>query len=440
MMRSEGRTAADLARLTDAERARVLRLMPATRAEALRADWRFWARPEQLPPEGEDWRIWLLMAGRGFGKTRAGAEWVRSVAEADGAARIALVGATLAEARAVMVEGESGLLAIAPAAARPVWEPSLRRLSWPGGAVAMLYSAAEPEALRGPQHSHGWCDEIAKWPHGPMAWDNLMLGLRLGEHPRVVATTTPRPVPLVRALVGRGDVAMTGGRSADNRANLPPDFLAAVEQAYGGTRFGRQELDGELIDEIEGALWSRELIERCRVREAPAAVRVVIGVDPPAGAGEGSDACGIVVAALDAESVGHVIEDATVQGLGPEGWARAVASAAERHRADRVVAEANNGGAMVESVLRAADSRLPVALVHARQGKAARAEPVAMLYAQGRVRHVGGFPALEDQMAGLVTGGGYAGPGRSPDRADALVWALTALMLAGGGSPHVRRL
>ncbi|WP_019832507.1 DNA-packaging protein [Sphingomonas sp. PR090111-T3T-6A] len=440
MRRDETHTAVDLARLSDAERARVLRLMPVARAEALRADWRFWARPEQLPPEGEDWRIWLLMAGRGFGKTRAGAEWVRSIAEADGAARIALVGATLAEARAVMVEGESGLLAIAPDAAWPVWEPSLRRLSWPNGAIATLHSAAEPEALRGPQHSHGWCDEIAKWPHGMTAWDNLMLGLRLGEHPRVVATTTPRPVPLVRALVGRGDVVVTGGRSVDNRANLPPDFLSAVEQAYGGTRFGRQELDGELIEEVEGALWSRELIERCRIREALEPVRVAIGVDPPAGAGEGSDACGIVVAALDAEGVGHVIEDATVQGLGPEGWARAVALAAERHRADRIIAEANNGGAMVESVLRAADSRLPVQLVHARQGKAARAEPVAMLYAQGKVRHVGGFPALEDEMAGLLMGGGYAGPGRSPDRADALVWALTALMLTSGGSPQVRRL
>ncbi|MGN6123263.1 MAG: terminase large subunit domain-containing protein [Sphingomonas oligoaromativorans] len=276
MRRDETHTAADLARLPDTERARMLRLMPVAQAEALRSDWRFWARPEQLAPDHDDWRIWLLLAGRGFGKTRAGAEWMRSIAETDGGARIALVGSTLAEARAVMVEGESGLLAIAPDAARPVWEPSLRRLTWPNGAIATLYSAAEPESLRGPQHSHGWCDEIAKWPHGPMAWDNLMLGLRLGERPRVVATTTPRPVPLVRALVGRGDVAVTGGRSVDNRANLPPDFLSAVEQAYGGTRFGRQELDGELIEEVEGALWSRELIERCQARAlrppAPAAL------------------------------------------------------------------------------------------------------------------------------------------------------------------------
>jgi len=266
-------TAASLLAMPADQRGRLLGTAREADAAAMLRDSAFWARPEQLPPSGEDWRVWLMLAGRGFGKTRAGAEWVRGIAEADGAARIALVGATMAEARAVMVEGESGLLAIAPDDRRPLWEPSLRRLSWPSGAMATLYSASEPEGLRGPQHSHGWCDEIAEWAHGMATWSNLALGMRLGERPRIVATTTPRPVPLVRALVGRHDVRTMGGRSADNRANLPPDFLAAVEEAYGGTRFGRQELDGELIEKAEGALWTRALIEQCRVRVAPDPVR-----------------------------------------------------------------------------------------------------------------------------------------------------------------------
>ncbi|HEY0270666.1 MAG TPA: terminase family protein [Sphingomonas sp.] len=406
-------------------------------AQAMLADWPFWARAEQRPPPG-DWRVWLLMAGRGFGKTRAGAEWVRGIAEADGTARIALVGATMAEARRVMVEGESGLLAIAPPDRRPRWEPSLHRLRWPSGAQAMLHSAADPDGLRGPQFSHGWCDEIAKWAHGVETWDMLAMALRLGDRPRVVATTTPRPVPLVRALVGRTDVTVTVGRTQDNRAHLSADFLAAMAAGYAGTRLGRQELDGELIEEIEGALWPRALIERCRVRAVPEWARVVIGVDPPAGAGARSDACGIVVAALGRDGLGYVIEDASVRGLAPEGWAAAVVSAARRHGADRVIAEANNGGAMVESVLRAGEANLPVRLVHASRGKAARAEPVSVLYERGQVRHVGAFPALEDEMAGFTLDGGYEGPGRSPDRADALVWALTALLLERRGRPAVR--
>ena len=432
-------TVATLRAMSAGRRALVLQGMGEDDAQAVLANWKFWARPEQLPPPG-DWRVWLLMAGRGFGKTRAGAEWVRGIVEEDGKARVALVGATMAEARAVMVEGESGLLAVAAPDKRPKWEPSLNRLRWPSGALATLHSAADPEGLRGPQFTHAWCDEIAKWPFGVAAWDNLAMALRLGDFPRVVVTTTPRPVPLVRTLVTRPAVCMTRGRTIDNRDNLAPDFLAAMEESYAGTRLGRQELDGELIEEAEGALWSRDLIERCRVRVAPDLVRVVIGVDPPAGAGAASDACGIIVAGLDADGHGHVIEDASVQGLAPEGWAGAVAAAAARHGADRVIAEANNGGAMVESVLRAADARLPVRLVHAARGKVARAEPVAVLYERGRVHHVGAFPALEDELAGLTIDGRYVGPGRSPDRADALVWALTALLLEGGGRPGLRIL
>ena len=430
-------TVAELTALPKAEREKAWRGLNKEKRDRLRRHWPFWAQTGQLAPPG-DWRVWLMMAGRGFGKTRAGAEWMRGIAEADGGARIALVAATLGEARSVMVEGESGLLAIAPTAARPRYEPSLRRLRWPSGAIATLYGAAEPEALRGPQHSHAWADEIAKWAYGEATWDNLMLGLRLGDHPRALATTTPRPVALVRRLAAADGVALTRGRSIDNAGNLARGFLDAMLADYAGTRFGRQELDGELIDDVADALWPRALIEDRRVRVAPDLVRVVIGVDPPAGIG--GDACGIVVVALGRDGLGYVLEDASVVGASPEGWARAVADAAARHGADRVVAEANQGGAMVASVLRAADAALPVRLVHASRGKTARAEPVATLYAAKRVWHVGGFPALEDEMAGLSSGAGYTGPGRSPDRADALVWALTALMLGPAARPGLRRL
>lgn len=425
-----------LARLEAAERAALLARLDEDGVARLGWDWRFQARPAQLPPPG-DWRVWLMMAGRGFGKTRAGAEWVRGIAEGDPAARIALVGATLGEARSVMVEGVSGVLSVAPWWARPDYAPALRRLTWPNGAQAMLFGAAEPEALRGPQFSHGWADEIAKWASGPAAWDNLMMGLRIGDDPRVLATTTPRPVPLVRRLVAEDGVVVTGGRTAENRANLAPGFVAAMQAGYGGTRLGRQELNGELIEEVEGALWTRDLIERCRVAHVPSILRrVVVAVDPPASA-EG-DACGIVVAGLGGDGRAYVIADASVERQRPEGWARAVAAAAMVHGADRVVAEANNGGAMVASVLRAAEETMPVALVHASRGKAARAEPVAALYEAGLVAHRVAFPALEDQMCGLLAGGGYVGPGRSPDRADALVWAVSDLMLGKKGEARVR--
>ncbi|RDE04801.1 ATP-binding protein [Sphingomonas aracearum] len=397
--------------------------------------WRLWRRPAQCPPPG-DWRVWLVMAGRGFGKTRVGAEWVRAVAENNARARIALVGATQDEVRRVMVEGESGLLAVSHPARRPRWEPSLGRLTWPSGAQAFAFSADRPESLRGPQHSHAWCDEIGKWPKGEEAWDNLMLSLRLGTRPRAVATTTPRPVALIRRLVAEDGVVRTGGRTAANRSALPPAFLKAMTENHGGTRLGRQELDGELIEEVAGALWSRAGLERSRRRDGPAFRRVVVGVDPPASSG--GDACGIVAVALGTDGVGYVLEDASVEKATPEAWAAAVAGCAARHGADRVVAEANNGGEMVASVLRAADARLPVRLVHAARGKVARAEPVAMLHAAGRVLLLGVFPALEDELCGLVTGGGYQGPGRSPDRADAMVWALSELMLGGRAEARVR--
>ncbi len=426
----------------------LLEQLGAVGRETLLHDWSVQARPGQLAPAG-DWRIWLMLAGRGFGKTRSGAEWVRSIVEADGSARIALVGATVQQARAIMVEGESGLLSIAPRWDRPVWHPALRRLLWKSGAQAMLYGAAEPESLRGPQFTHGWADELAKWPYAEAAWDNLMMGLRLGARPRLVATTTPRPVPLVRRLVGQAGVVVTGGRTMDNRAHLAPGFLAAMKRDYGGTLLGRQELEGVLIDEPEGALWTRALIERCRVRRevlaapdthdgASMLTRVVVAVDPPASAH--GDACGIIVAGLGADDRAYVIEDASIESASPEQWAARAAATAARHGADRVIAEANNGGDMVESVLRAAQAELPVQLVHASRGKSARAEPVAALYERGRVAHVGGFAELEDQMCGMMIGGAYMGPGRSPDRADALVWALTALMLGKRAGYAIRSI
>ncbi|MEO6717059.1 MAG: terminase family protein [Novosphingobium sp.] len=413
-------------------------LAPGERDE-LPYHWRFVARDAQLPPVG-DWSTWLILAGRGFGKTRDGAEWVIELAESAPGARIALVAATLGEARRVIIEGESGILACSEPARLPDFEPSLRLLTWPNGAQATLYSAGEPESLRGPQHSHAWCDEVAKWDNGTgkavAAWDNLLLGMRMGEHPRVLATTTPRAVPLLQRLLAEPDVAVTRGTTEDNKANLPARFISGIRRTYGKSLLARQELDGEMIADLPGALWTRSLLEDCREAAASSPpARVVIGVDPPASAG--GDACGIIVVALGEDGVARVLADASVAKPSPERWARAVAQAARVWNADRVIAEANQGGAMVGSVLRAAEISLPIKLVHASRGKVARAEPVAALYEAGRARHAGTFPALEDELCGLIQGGAYQGPGRSPDRADALVWALSELMLGRRGRPRV---
>ena len=405
-------------------------------------NWPLWARQDQLAPRG-GWLVWLICAGRGYGKTRTGAEWVRWIATNEPEARIALVGASLPEVRAVMVEGESGLLSISPPNMRPEFEPTRRRLQWENGAQAMIYSAGEPESLRGPQHSHAWCDEVAKWDQSGnramAAWDNLLMGLRLGENPRVLATTTPRSVPLMRRLLEMekdGQAVVTRGSTKDNADNLPDAFLRAMELQFGRTTLGRQEIDGQMIEDADGALWTRAMLECCREPEwSGTLVRTVVAVDPPASSR--GDACGIIVAGITDHGQGKVLADASVEKASPEAWARAVASAAKHWQADRVIAEANQGGAMVESVLRAADCAMPVRLVHAQKGKAARAEPVAALYEAGRVNHAGRFDALEDQLCGLLAGGGYEGPGRSPDRADALVWALHELMLRRHTSPRV---
>ena len=424
---------ARLLELPEAERVRVLKSLTWPQQRELRHRWSLWAHDGQRAPAG-DWRVWLIRAGRGFGKTRAGAEWVSEMARANPAARIALVGATAADARRVMVEGASGVIAVARDGEAVVWRPTSGEVRFASGAVAQVYSAAAPEKLRGPEHHFAWADELGKW-RLPAAWDNLTMGLRLGERPRVLVTTTPRPTALMRRVMAAADLVETRGATRDN-PHLPDAFVRAMEAEHGGTRLGRQELDGEMLDDVAGALWPRALIERQRVRAAPALVRVVVGVDPPAGVG--GDACGIVAAGVAADGQGYVVEDASVVDASPEQWARAVAACAARVGADRVVAEANQGGAMVRSVLTAADAGLPLELVHATRGKVARAEPVALLYERGTVWHVGAFPALEDELAGLAAGGAYEGPGRSPDRADACVWALTALMLGRRGSGRVR--
>ena len=432
-----------LVELPEPDRLAAIRTLSEDERREFRHHWKLWARNRQLAPPG-DWTTWLVLAGRGFGKTRAGAEWIRTTAQADPEARIALVGASLGEVRAVMVEGESGILAVCPPGQIPSFEPSLRRLTWGNGAQATLYSAGEPDSLRGPQHSHAWCDEIAKWENvnerATRCWDNLLLGLRLSETPRVLATTTPRAVPLVRRLLDEtpDQLVLVHGKTEDNKDNLSAKFLRDMKRRYGKSLLGRQELDGELIADLPGALWTRTMLEQAR-EAAPSspAVRVVIGVDPPASAH--GDACGIVVCALGGDGIARVLADCSVEKASPEKWARAAANAAGIWQADRVVAEANQGGAMVASVLRAADITLPLKLVHASKGKSARAEPVAALYEAGRVRHAGQFPALEDELCGLMAGGGYEGPGRSPDRADAAVWALTELLLGQRASPRVRR-
>lgn len=437
MSAARGDAAVDrLLALDEAERRTLLRGLSRGQQRNYAERWSAWAHDGQVAPPG-DWRVWLIQAGRGFGKTRAGSEWVSDLARAMPDARIALVGATAEDVRRVMIEGEAGLLKVARSGETVTYRRDAGEVRFASGAVAAIFSAAAPEKLRGPEHHAAWCDELAKWRYGDAAWDNLMLGMRLGDRPRVLVTTTPRAIPLMRRVRAAPGLVETRGRSHDN-PHLPDSFLGAIDAQYGGTPLGRQEIEGELVEDAVGALWSRALLAGCRVATCPDTVRVVVAVDPPASAG--GDACGIVAVALGCDGRGYVIDDASVAGLSPEGWARAVAGCARRHRADRVIAERNQGGDMVASVLLAADAGLPVALVHATHGKVTRAEPVAALYERGKISHVGTFLALEDELCGLIVGGAYEGPGRSPDRADALVWALDELLLKTRKAARVRRL
>lgn len=405
-------------------------------------DWATWARDDQLPPAG-DWTTWLVLGGRGAGKTRAGAEWVKGLAlgrpgfATAPVGRIALVGETFADVRDVMVEGVSGLLRIHRAGERPVWKPSLRRLEWPNGAVAQVFSSEDPESLRGPQFEAAWADEVAKWRHAEESWDMLQFGLRLGALPRQMATTTPRAIPLIRRLLDEAGTVVTRAATRANQWYLAPRFLDQVVGRYQGTRLGRQELEGELIDDRPDALFRRADIERLRVGRPPGdLVRIAVAVDPPAASTRGADACGIVAAGLAADGTAYVLADFTVRGARPAEWAARAVGLYRSLAADALVAEVNQGGDMVAAVIREVDPGVPVKPVRARRGKYLRAEPVAALYAQGRVRHAGTFPELEDEMADFGPSG--LSSGRSPDRVDALVWALTHLMLADRGEPKVR--
>ncbi|WP_346346525.1 DNA-packaging protein [Thetidibacter halocola] len=408
----------------------------------------FWAHPHQLPPDGF-WRSWVILGGRGAGKTRAGAEWVRS--QVEGARplspgrckRLALIGETLDQAREVMIFGDSGIMACSPPDRKPKWVASRRCLVWPNGAEAMVYSAFDPESLRGPQFDGAWVDELAKWPKARETWDMLQFGLRLGDDPKVCVTTTPRNVDVLKELLELPSSVVTHAPTEANRAHLAESFLEEVRARYANTRLGMQELDGVLVDTVDGALWSREMFRPAG--RVPDLDRVVVAVDPPAGTGKAADECGIVVAGVVMQGKPHewrayVLEDASVQGVSPTGWATAAVEAARRWDAQRVVYEANQGGAMVGTVLQQVDPGVALKAVHASDGKSARAEPVAALYEQGRVFHAAGLGRLEAQMQ-LMTQRGFEGQG-SPDRVDALVWAVTELMLGRGGmaSPRARTL
>jgi len=426
-------TASLLEQLADLPKAEVdalIRAMAPVEANAFECDWRYRARPEQLPPVGS-WRVWLLMAGRGFGKTRCGAEWVRAEVKA-GRRRIALVGPTAADARHVMVEGASGILAISPDPERPLYEPSKRRLTWPNGAVATTYSADEPERLRGPQHDAAWCDELAAWRY-PEAWDMLMFGMRLGGDPRVVVTTTPKPTKIIRDLLDDPTTIITRGTTYDNATHLAPAFLAQIVKRYEGTRLGRQELNAEVLEEVPGGLWNRKRLEELRWphnKAVPELVRIVVAIDPAASSNEDADETGIILAGKDANGTGYVLGDYSGR-YTPTQWAGHAIALYREHKADRIVAEVNNGGEMVENTLRMVDRNVAFTAVHASRGKVIRAEPVAALYEQrpGRVWHVGSFPRLEDQMCGFTIDFDRKTAGFSPDRVDALVWAFTDLLV-----------
>jgi predicted phage terminase large subunit-like protein len=414
--------------LSPEQRSRFLKSLTKDEALGLLCDWPFWARPNQLPPDG-DWHTWLVLAGRGFGKTRTGAEWIRARAESGRFTRFAIIGQTAADVRDVMIEGESGLLAISHPAFMPLYEPSKRRLTWPNGAMATTYSGDEPDQLRGPQNDSAWCDELAKWRFGQETWDNMEMGLRIGPRPQVVVTTTPRPIKLIKDLLADRMTVATRGSTYENLVNLAPSFAARIRDKYEGTRLGRQELMAEILDDVPGALWTRLLLDETRTGKPPDLKRIVVAVDPEATSTDGSAETGIIVAALGIDGHGYILDDLTIRAT-PNGWASQAVAAYHKHKADRIIGEANQGGEMVESVIRSAAQAAggPVAYkaVHASRGKQARAEPIAALFEQKRVHMVGAYPDLEDQLCSWVPGE------TSPDRLDAMVWALTELMLGTG--------
>lgn len=400
--------------------------MSDTEQAALLYDWRRWARPKQLAPEG-DWDGWLILAGRGFGKTRTAAELVRDEVESGRSGRIALIAETSADGRDVVVEGESGILAVSPPWNKPLYEPSKRRITWPNGALATLYDAREPDQLRGPQHDFAVMDELAKYRYAQEVFDQMLFGLRLGVHPRWVAPTTPRPIKLIKDLLKDPRVAVTRGSSTENMGNLAATYRRNVIDRYAGTRLGRQEIDAEVLEDVPGALWTRRNLDEYRVKEAPPLKRVVVAVDPPATSGENANEAGIIGVGADINNHGYTLDDWSMQGT-PDEWARRAVALYHRLEADRIVAEKNQGGEMVEHVIKSVDRNVPVTLVHASRGKYVRAEPVSALYEQGRCHHVGTHPTLEDQMISFTPESAMdRSRGISPDRTDALVWGYSFL-------------
>jgi len=423
-----------LASLPEPERAAILASLTDEQAEELLWDWRAWARPNQIAPDG-NWQTWLALAGRGFGKTEAGAQWVRERVKS-GAKSIALVAETQKDLEEVMV---ARLIAVHPPSEAPTARYKPVRLVWPNGAVAFGYNGTEPDQLRGPQFDTAWVDELAKYRYARETWDMLQFTMRSGNDPRVFVTTTPRPVPVIKNILADSATVVTRGSTFDNAANLPAQFLEQLKRKYEGTRLGRQELNAEILDDVPGALWTRAMIDAARTRNYPDLSRVVVSVDPSGtkGGEDTGDSIGIVVAGKGVDGQAYVLADMTCK-LSPEGWGRRAVEAYHVWKADRIIAERNFGGAMVEHVIRTADKKVAFKEVTASRGKIARAEPVSALYEQNRVKHVGEFDELEDQMCAM-TPSGFLGDG-SPDRADALVWAITELMLGDNPAPSIRSL
>ena len=408
------------AALPEAQKENILSSLTEEEIYYLQYDWQLLARPAQRIPPG-DWFTWLLRSGRGYGKTRTGSETVIQWAM-QGYSPIALVGQTKADVRDTMVEiGDSSIMQVAPPWFRPVYEPSKRRLTFPNGSICLIYSGDEPDQLRGPQHQKAWVDELAKFKYPEETWDNLEFGLRKGDNPQVICTTTPRPIKIIRDLIADPRTVETRGNTLENAANLNPAFLERMQAKYSGTRLGRQELNGDILDDNPEALWKRSDIDNNRVRSIPELSYVVVGVDPAATSKEGSDDTGIIAAGKDDNGHYYVLGDYTIHGT-PKQWGDAAITAYHKHKANVIIGETNNGGEMVEHTLKTIDPKIPFKAVHASRGKATRAEPISALYEQGKVHHFGTFPELEDQLCEWVPG-----VEKSPDRLDALVWALSKL-------------
>ena len=411
-------------------------------------DWLLGARDDQIAPVpakgGGRWHTWLVLGGRGSGKTRAGAEWVRAQAAGEPpladrrSHRIALIGDTIAQVRSVMIEGVSGLLSVYPPDQRPKLEVSRNQLVWPNGTIAQMFAADDPDSLRGPQFDAAWCDELCKWRQPDYAWDTLQFSLRLGKWPQCVITTTPRPIPLLKKIMEDHATATTRSRTADNARFLSPAFLAEMARRYGDSLLGQQELQGEIVEERMTGLWKRSVIEQSRLAARPELARIVVAVDPPVTSTAGSDSCGIIVAGLGIDRRAYVIADRTVQGREPTVWTKAAVAAYHDHEADTIVVETNQGGDLLVQMFKSIDVRVPVKKVYASRGKFLRAEPVSGLYNEGRVAHVGTFPELERQMCDFAADG--LAHGKSPDRLDALVWAITELMLTTRTEPKMRTI